>query len=132
MCLRPHRSGLLRLWQPMTKVAQSHAESLDAEFYLNADAFFRGQSPTALTFDDVTLATLFSEILPKDADTSTSLSAAVRLPIPIISSDMDTVTESRMAIAMALKLRQEENIRPEDIADVQIMPHRRRLPRGLG
>ena len=86
----------------MTKVAQSHAESLDAEFYLNADAFFRGQSPTALTFDDVTLATLFSEILPKDADTSTSLSAAVRLPIPIISSDMDTVTESRMAIAMAL------------------------------
>ena len=51
--------------------------------------------------DDVSLATLYSEILPKDADTSTSLGEALRLSIPIISSDMDTVTEGRMAIAMA-------------------------------
>ena len=47
-------------------------------------------------------ATLYSEILPADADPSTILSEALRLPVPIISSDMDTVTESRMAIAMAL------------------------------
>jgi len=82
----------------MTKVATS----VDSEFFLPADAFFRANLPTALTFDDVSLATLYSEILPKDADTSTILSETLRLPIPIISSDMDTVTESRMAIAMAL------------------------------
>jgi IMP dehydrogenase len=75
---------------------------VDAEFFLSADAFFRANLPTALTFDDVSLATLYSDILPKDADASTTLSDALRLPIPIISSDMDTVTESRMAIAMAL------------------------------
>jgi IMP dehydrogenase len=89
----------------MTKVAHSStaaAAAADAEFFLPAEAFFRANLPTALTFDDVSLATLYSEILPKDADTSTTLSESLRLQIPIISSDMDTVTESRMAIAMAL------------------------------
>ena len=76
--------------------------SAEAEFYLPADLFFRANLPTALTFDDVSLATQYSEILPKDADASTSLSDSLRLPIPIISADMDTVTESRMAVAMAL------------------------------
>ncbi len=85
----------------MTKVA-STPSAADAEYYLPAAAFFRANIPTALTFDDVSLATLYSEILPKDADTSTALSDALRLQIPIISSDMDTVTDSRMAIAMAL------------------------------
>jgi IMP dehydrogenase len=82
--------------------SSASAASSDAEFYLPADAFFRANLPTALTFDDVSLATLYSEILPKDADTSTTVSENLRLQIPIISSDMDTVTESRMAIAMAL------------------------------
>ncbi len=86
----------------MTKVAPSSASGADSEFYLPADAFFRASLPTALTFDDVSLATLYSDILPKDADTATALSDALRLQIPVISSDMDTVTESRMAIAMAL------------------------------
>ncbi len=97
----------------MTKVATTHssagakseAEALaraDSEFYLPAEAFFRANLPTALTFDDVSLATLYSEILPRDADTSTELTEGLRLQIPVISSDMDTVTESRMAIAMAL------------------------------
>ena len=86
----------------MTTVATPSSSFADGEFYLPADAFFRANLPTALTFDDVSLATLYSEILPKDADTSTTLSEALRLQIPIISSDMDTVTESRMAIAMAL------------------------------
>src|SRR5688572_31043294 len=99
----------------MTKVATSSVSSSvladssaksavtsDAEFYLPADGFFRASVPMALTFDDVSLATLYSDILPKDADTSTALSDALRLQIPVISSDMDTVTESRMAIAMAL------------------------------
>ncbi len=86
----------------MTKVATHSAPGVDAECYLPADAFFRSNLPTALTFDDVSLATLFSDILPKDADASTTLSEALRLQIPIISADMDTVTESHMAIAMAL------------------------------
>jgi IMP dehydrogenase len=87
---------------PSTRDSPLSTHSADAEFYLPADAFFRANIPTALTFDDVSLATLYSEILPKDADTSTALSDALRLQIPVISSDMDTVTESRMAIAMAL------------------------------
>jgi IMP dehydrogenase len=86
----------------MSKVAKKSRPSADREFYLSAGEFFRSNIPTALTFDDVTLATLYSEILPKDADTSTSVSDSLGLQIPVISSDMDTVTEARMAIAMAL------------------------------
>src|SRR5450432_894678 len=86
----------------MSKVAKNPQFTVDAQFYLSADEFFRASVPTALTFDDVSLATLHSEILPKDTDLATDLSDSLRLQIPIISSDMDTVTESRMAIAMAL------------------------------
>ncbi|MCU0791863.1 MAG: IMP dehydrogenase [Opitutaceae bacterium] len=86
----------------MNKVATSFAHDADAEFYLPAEKFFPANLPVALTFDDVSLATLYSNILPKDADTSTSLGEALQLSIPVVSSDMDTVTESRMAIAMAL------------------------------
>src|SRR5206468_700638 len=55
-----------------------------------------------LTYDDVTLATVYSEILPSDTQLHTTLAEGLELNIPIISSDMDTVTEARMAIAMAL------------------------------
>src|SRR6478735_7206335 len=73
-----------------------------SDFYLPADRFFAANLPNALTYDDVSLATLHSEILPRDTELATSLSESLRLQIPILSSDMDTVTESRMAIAMAL------------------------------
>ncbi len=55
----------------------------------------------ALTFDDVTLAPKYSEILPADVDTSIKLTQTLKLQIPLLSSAMDTVTESKMAIAMA-------------------------------
>ena len=74
----------------------------DADFYLPADKFFPAQRGVALTYDDVTLATLYSEILPRDTQLATRLADSLELNIPVISSDMDTVTESRMAIAMAL------------------------------
>ncbi len=55
----------------------------------------------ALTFDDVTLAPKYSEILPAEVDTSITLTKFLKLKIPLLSSAMDTVTESKMAIALA-------------------------------
>ncbi len=75
---------------------------VDAEFYKPAAEFFREQSGVALTYDDITLATLYSDILPRDTSLETELHPRLHLRLPIISADMDTVTESRMAIAMAL------------------------------
>jgi len=80
----------------------AQTSSLDSQFYQAADTFFAAQSHLALTFDDLTLATLYSEILPSDTQLDTQIAEGLQLNIPVISSDMDTVTESRMAIAMAL------------------------------
>ena len=55
----------------------------------------------ALTFDDVTMAPKYSEVLPSEVDTTTQLSKSLKLKIPLLSSAMDTVTESKMAIAIA-------------------------------
>ena len=55
----------------------------------------------ALTFDDVTLAPKYSEILPSEVNTNIKLTKDLRLKIPLLSSAMDTVTESSMAIAIA-------------------------------
>ena len=52
----------------------------------------------ALTFDDVTLAPNYSEILPSETDTSVSLTKNLKLKIPLLSSAMDTVTESKWQI----------------------------------
>jgi IMP dehydrogenase len=55
----------------------------------------------ALTYDDVLLLPAYSEILPRDTDTTTFLSRNIKLNIPLVSAAMDTVTEYEMAIGMA-------------------------------
>ena len=74
----------------------------DGVFYRGADDFFAANADVGLTYDDVTLATLYSEVLPAQTKLDSRLADGLQLNIPVISSDMDTVTESRMAIAMAL------------------------------
>jgi len=82
--------------------ATKQSDNLDSQFYKSAETFFPAFNHLGLTFDDVTLATLYSEVLPRDTHLDTRLAESLHLNIPVISSDMDTVTESRMAIAMAL------------------------------
>lgn len=54
-----------------------------------------------LTYDDVLLIPAYSEILPRDVDTSTSLTKKIKLNIPLVSAAMDTVTGADLAIAIA-------------------------------
>ncbi len=74
--------------------------SIDASFYKEAETFFPAH-PVGLTYDDVTLATRFSEVLPRDTVIETEISDSLRLNIPFLSADMDTVTEADMAVAIA-------------------------------
>ena len=55
----------------------------------------------ALTYDDVLLLPAYSEILPRETDTTTYLSRNIKLNVPVVAAAMDTVTEYEMAIAMA-------------------------------
>jgi IMP dehydrogenase len=54
-----------------------------------------------ITLDDVLVVPSYSQVLPREANTSTQFTKKLRLNIPLVSAAMDTVTESRMAIAMA-------------------------------
>ncbi len=54
-----------------------------------------------LTYDDVLLLPAYSEVLPRDVNTSSQLTRNIRINIPMLSAAMDTVTESRLAIALA-------------------------------
>jgi len=80
---------------------QNPSNQTDLLFYKDADTFFRTNAEIGLTYDDITLATRYSEILPRLTKVDTRLSDRLSLNIPLISSDMDTVTESEMAAAMA-------------------------------
>lgn len=55
----------------------------------------------SLTFDDVLVVPRYSEVLPRDVNTSTQLTRKLRINVPIVSAAMDTVTESTLAIALA-------------------------------
>ncbi|MCC5945977.1 MAG: IMP dehydrogenase [Bernardetiaceae bacterium] len=55
----------------------------------------------ALTYDDVLLVPGYSEVLPRDTETSTFLTQKIQLNIPVLAAAMDTVTESDMAIVLA-------------------------------
>jgi len=57
----------------------------------------------ALTYDDVLLVPAYSEILPRETDTSSKLTRNIKLNVPIVSAAMDTVTEAELAIAIALE-----------------------------
>ncbi len=57
----------------------------------------------ALTYDDVLLVPAYSEVLPRETDTTTYLTENIKLNIPLISAAMDTVTEADLAIGMALE-----------------------------
>ena len=83
-------------------MAATRNSTFDEPFYQAAHKFFPDNHRIGLTYDDITLATLYSEILPRDTQLGTTLAGNLSLNIPVISADMDTVTESRMAIALAL------------------------------
>lgn len=57
----------------------------------------------ALTYDDVLLVPAYSEVLPRDTDTSSNLTRNIKLNIPIVSAAMDTVTEAELAIGIAME-----------------------------
>ncbi|MBX2964748.1 MAG: IMP dehydrogenase [Cyclobacteriaceae bacterium] len=57
----------------------------------------------ALTYDDVLLVPVYSEVLPRETNITSKLTRNIRLNIPIVSAAMDTVTEAELAISMALE-----------------------------
>lgn len=54
-----------------------------------------------LTYDDVLLVPAYSEVLPREVDTSSWFSKKIKLNTPLVSAAMDTVTEYQLAIAIA-------------------------------
>ena len=55
----------------------------------------------ALTFDDVLVLPMHSDVLPKEVSLKTRFTKNIHLNLPFCSAAMDTVTESKMAIALA-------------------------------
>ena len=68
---------------------------------MNDSSPFERITRQGLTYDDVLLVPNYSQVLPRDVDTSVQLTPSLKLNIPIISAAMDTVSEYRLAIALA-------------------------------
>lgn len=65
--------------------------------FISKEELFKG----SLTFDDVLLVPAYSEVLPRQVDTSSQVTRDIRVNVPILSAAMDTVTEKELAIAIA-------------------------------
>lgn len=70
-------------------------------YKMNDSSPFERITRQGLTYDDVLLVPDYSQVLPRDVDTSVSLTPRLKLNVPIISAAMDTVSEYRLAIALA-------------------------------
>ncbi|MBX3164299.1 MAG: IMP dehydrogenase [Bacteroidetes bacterium] len=57
--------------------------------------------PEGLTYDDVLLVPAYSEVLPREVNTSSYFTKNIKINTPIVSAAMDTVTEHELAIAIA-------------------------------
>tara|TARA_R110002096_G_scaffold78670_4_gene185075 strand:+ start:1789 stop:3273 length:1485 start_codon:yes stop_codon:yes gene_type:complete len=68
---------------------------------MNESSPFDRITRQGLTYDDVLLVPNYSQVLPRDVDTSVQLTPTLKLNIPIVSAAMDTVSEYRLAIALA-------------------------------
>jgi len=62
---------------------------------------FQKEIIEGLTFDDILIEPMESDVLPAEVDVSTLFCKNIKLAIPIVSAAMDTVTEASMAIALA-------------------------------
>ena len=93
---------------------------------MQIDRFMLRFPDEGITFDDVTLKTRPSSVLPEQANLETRLTRNIR-GIGFWSAAMDTVTESEMAIAMALNggigvLHKNLSIE-EQVQEVDIVKH---------
>src|SRR5690625_3512725 len=68
---------------------------------MNNSSPFPSIKRQGLTYDDVLLVPAYSNVLPREADTTVQLTPSITLNIPIFSAAMDTVSEYRLAIALA-------------------------------
>ncbi len=68
----------------------------------NMTDFSKKYAKLGLTFDDVLLVPLKSEVTPDQVQLGTDLTPTLHLNIPILSAAMDTVTEGRLATQLAL------------------------------
>ncbi|MBD3616022.1 MAG: IMP dehydrogenase [Gracilimonas sp.] len=70
-------------------------------YKMNNSSPFERITRQGLTYDDVLLVPNYSQVLPRDVDTTVQLTPTLKLNVPIISAAMDTVSEYRLAIALA-------------------------------
>lgn len=68
---------------------------------MNNSSPFKQITRQGLTYDDVLLVPNYSQVLPREVDTTVQLTPTLTLNVPIMSAAMDTVSEYRLAIALA-------------------------------